>query len=74
MVVMSTDVTGSQAFTMYADSLRACGRLSRIFVDECHTIIMNVGYRRDLEALKGPHRYDCTVIMLTATLPIRIER
>jgi superfamily II DNA helicase RecQ len=74
MMMMSTDVAGDQAFTMYADSLRARGKSSRIFADECHTIIMDVGYRRDLEASKELHRYDCPVILLTATLQIRIER
>jgi superfamily II DNA helicase RecQ len=74
MVMMSTDVAGDQAFTMYADSLRGRGESSRIFADECHTIIMDVGYRRDLEASKELHRYNCPVILLTATLQIQIGR
>jgi superfamily II DNA helicase RecQ len=74
MVVVSADVASTQQFIEYADGLRAQGRLDRIFVDECHTIIMDVGYRRDLEALKGLHRYDCPVVLLTATLPPAMER
>jgi superfamily II DNA helicase RecQ len=74
MVVVSADVASTQEFTDYADGLRGRGLLDRIFVDECHTIIMDVGYRKDLEALKGLHRYDCPVVLLTATLPPRMER
>ena len=74
MVVVSADVASTQQFVDYADGLRAQGLLDRIYVDECHTIIMDVGYRRDLEKLKGLHRYDCPVVLLTATLPPEMER
>ena len=74
MVVVSADVASTQQFIDYADGLRAQKLLDRIYVDECHTIIMDVGYRRDLEKLKGLHRYDCPVVLLTATLPPEMER
>jgi superfamily II DNA helicase RecQ len=74
MVVVSADLAACKEFTMYADSLRARGFLKRIFVDEVHTVIMDVGYRKDLEELKGLHRYDCPVVLLTATMPVRMER
>jgi hypothetical protein len=35
---------------------------------------MDVLYRQKLEALKGLHRFDYPVILLTATLPGVIER
>lgn len=65
---------GSGVYDVRGQLTRARGKSSRIFADECHTIIMDVGYRRDLEASKELHRYDCPVILLTATLQIRIER
>ncbi|SLM36305.1 recq family helicase [Lasallia pustulata] len=74
LVVVSADVASSDEFTMYVDSIRARGLLDRIFVDECHTTIMDVGYRRELVKLKGLHRYSCPVIWLTATLPVRLEQ
>ena len=43
--------------------------LRRIFVDEAHTVIMDVSYRKKLDRVKGLHRYGCPVIVLTATLP-----
>ena len=74
VVVVSADVVGGPEFAGYADGLRARGLLKRIFVDEGHTIVMDVAYRTELEKVSGLHRYDCAVILLTATLPIRIER
>ncbi|KAI3317262.1 hypothetical protein HD806DRAFT_492673 [Xylariaceae sp. AK1471] len=74
LVVVSAEVAACAEFTSYADGLRARGLLRRIFVDECHTIIMDSGYRARLAALKGLHRFDCPVVLLTATLPVRLER
>ena len=74
MVVVSADLASCEEFTMYMDSLRAREMLGRIFIDEGHTIIMDVGYRKKLEALKGLNRFDCPMILLTATLPVRMER
>lgn len=74
LVVVSADSVTSDEFTAYLDALRARKRLRRIFVDECHTIIMDVGYRERLAALKGLHRFDAPLVLLTATLPVRLER
>lgn len=48
--------------------------LKRVFVDECHTIVTDAGYRERLGRLKELYRYDRPVILLTATLPPRLER
>ncbi|RYP53350.1 hypothetical protein DL770_010995 [Monosporascus sp. CRB-9-2] len=74
LVVVSADLASSDEFTAYADGLRARGLLQRIFVDECHTIIMDAGYRTALAGLRGLYRFDRPVILLTATLPVRLER
>ncbi len=73
LLVVSADVASTDEFIVHADMIRARGRLRRIFIDECHTVIMDVGYRRRLEELRGVHRYGCPVILLTATLPVRLE-
>jgi Helicase conserved C-terminal domain len=74
LVVVSADVVVTAQFSNYVDSLRARQLLRGIFVDECHTIIMDVSYRQKLAALKGLHRFDCPVVVLTATLPGMMER
>ncbi|RYP58050.1 hypothetical protein DL771_011356 [Monosporascus sp. 5C6A] len=74
LVVVSADLAGCNEFMAYADGLRARGLLRRIFIDECYTIIMDAGYRERLAALKGLYRFDRPVILLTATLPVRLER
>ncbi|RYO95092.1 hypothetical protein DL762_000285 [Monosporascus cannonballus] len=74
LVVVSADLAGCDEFMAYADGLRARGLLRRIFIDECYTIIMDAGYRKKLTALKGLYRFDCPVVLLTATLPVRLER
>lgn len=73
LVVVSADVVNRSKFTRYVEGLRSRGVLGRIFVDECHTIIMDVGYRRELENLRGLHRYECPTVWLTATLPVKME-
>lgn len=73
LLVVSADLAETEEFIMHADMLRAQGKLRRIFVDECHTVIMDVSYRRKLEKLRGIHRYGCPVVLLTATLPVGLE-
>ena len=68
LVVVSADVTLSASLQMYMDGLRGSGLLQRIFIDECHTIITDAGYHAKLAGLMGVRRYECPVIMLTATL------
>ena len=69
IVVASADIEGVEQFQNYVGSLRDRKLLRRIFVDEAHTVIMNVSYRKKLDQIKGLHRYGCPVIALTATLP-----
>lgn len=74
LVVVSADVALSAGFASYADGLRGSGLLRRIFIDECHTIITDAGYREKLGALVGVRRYECPTILLSATLPVVLER
>lgn len=73
LVVVSADVAVSEGFTVYVESIRARGLLERIFLDECHTVITDVGYRERLGQLTSLHRFGCPLVMLTATLPISME-
>ncbi|CAI6091003.1 unnamed protein product [Clonostachys chloroleuca] len=50
------------------------GLLGLIFIDEAHTAITDSEYRAKLEQLKSMCRFECPVIMLTATLPVEFER
>lgn len=74
LVVVSADTAGRDEFIKYVDSVWSRGLLGRIFVDECHTIITDVSYWERLGALKGLHRFGCLLVLLTATLSVRIER
>ncbi|KAH6661461.1 hypothetical protein F5X68DRAFT_178705 [Plectosphaerella plurivora] len=73
LVVASADVVSTAEFTAYADGLVQAGLLERIFVDECHTVITDVGYRQKLEEVKSLRRFAVPVVMLTATLPVALE-
>ncbi|KAK7230149.1 hypothetical protein V2G26_002319 [Clonostachys chloroleuca] len=73
LVVVSADVISSAEFSGYADGLLYAGLLQRIFIDECHTIIMDVGYRAKLGELRSLHRYRCPMVLLTAMLPVMLE-
>ena len=73
MVVVSADVVTSGGFLAYMDGLKTGGLLRRIFIDESHTIIMDVSYRAKLGELRSLHRFECPIVMLTATLPTALE-
>ncbi|KAH6982546.1 P-loop containing nucleoside triphosphate hydrolase protein, partial [Ilyonectria destructans] len=73
LVVVSADVAVSEGFTVYMESIRSRGLLDRIFFDECHVVVTDVGYRERLGSLTALHRFGCPVVMLTATLPIAME-
>ena len=73
LVVVSADVVAGEAFCAYADGLVATGLLQRIFVDECHTVITDVGYRARLGELRSLHRFGRALVLLTATLPPSLE-
>ncbi|KXJ87186.1 P-loop containing nucleoside triphosphate hydrolase protein [Microdochium bolleyi] len=68
LVVVSADQASSQEFSCYADALRSRRLLRRIFIDECHTIIIDVGYRKRLTELRGLYRYDCPIIVEDAEI------
>lgn len=73
MVVASADLIATPEFTAYADGFMSAGLLRRIFVDECHTVMTDAGYRPKLEELKSLHRFGCSLVMLTATMPVVLE-
>jgi superfamily II DNA or RNA helicase len=73
LVVVSADIVTCGEFSAYADGLLAAGLLQRIFVDECHTVIMDASYRARLGELRSLHRYGCGLVLLTATLPVVLE-
>lgn len=73
LVVVSADIVSAEEFSGYADGLLCTGLLQRIFIDECHTVITDVGYRVRLGELRGLHRYRCPLVLLTATLPDVLE-
>jgi RAD3-like DEAD/DEAH box helicase len=73
LVLVSADVAVGAEFMAYAQSVRSRGRLARIFFDECHTSITDVGYRARLGRLGELHRFGCPMVMLTATLPVAME-
>ncbi|TIC89424.1 ATP-dependent DNA helicase Q5 [Colletotrichum higginsianum] len=73
LVFVGAEYANCAEFASYAEGLRARGLLKRIFVDECHTVLTDAAYRPQLLGLRGLHRYDRPVILLTATLPVRME-
>ncbi len=70
LVVVSADTVSGSEFAGYADALVATGLLQRIFVDECHTVITDSGFRQRLGELRSLHRYGQPLVLLTATLPV----
>jgi superfamily II DNA helicase RecQ len=74
LVVVSADLVEVGEFVQYLDHLRRLGVLKEIFVDESHTLVLDVNYRDRLLRLVGLHYYDCAIIFLTATLPGFVER
>ncbi|KAK6721105.1 hypothetical protein SNK04_000002 [Fusarium graminearum] len=73
LIVVSADIVSSAEFSGYVDGLSCTGLLQRIFVDECHTVIMDIGYRAKLGELVGLRRFGCPLVLLTATLPVVLE-
>jgi hypothetical protein len=67
LVVVSADIVSGPEFSGYADRLLCAGLLQRIFIDECHTVIMDIGYWAKLGELIGLHRFGCPIELLTAT-------
>ncbi|PNH58043.1 hypothetical protein VD0002_g9477 [Verticillium dahliae] len=62
LVVVSADLVGTLAFLAYADGLLHAGLLQRTFVDECHTVITDIGYRARGAAGLTPFRVSIGVV------------
>ncbi|PCD21222.1 hypothetical protein FGRA07_11749 [Fusarium graminearum] len=73
LIVVSADVVSSAEFRGYVDGLSCAGLLQRIFIDECHTAIMDISYRAKLGELVGLRRFGLPLVLLTATLPVVLE-
>ncbi|KAL6359163.1 hypothetical protein LRP88_07380 [Fusarium phalaenopsidis] len=73
LVVVGAEVAVGEGFTTYIENIRSRGLLGRVFLDECHTAITDVGYREQLGLLPRLHRFGCPLVMLTATLPVSME-
>jgi superfamily II DNA helicase RecQ len=74
LVVVSADTTDAGELTGYVESLRSRGQLRRIVFDECHTAIMDLKFRGHLESVRNLHKYKCPFVLLTATLPVKVEK
>ena len=55
IVVVSADIEGVEQFQNYVGSLRDRKLLRRIFMNEAHTIIIDVSYRKKLDRIKELH-------------------
>ncbi|MBE3098262.1 MAG: DEAD/DEAH box helicase, partial [Planctomycetes bacterium] len=73
LVVVGAETATGAEFAAYADALAGAGQLGQVFVDECHTIITDQGYRAKLGELRRLHRFGRPLVMLTATLPVPLE-
>src|SRR5271154_5474596 len=73
VMIISADVIDKMRFIIYVDDLRARELLTRIFVNKCHIIITDVEYRKKLERLSRLYRYDVSMVLMTATLSIRMK-
>ncbi|TKA60633.1 hypothetical protein B0A49_13140 [Cryomyces minteri] len=69
LVFVSADLVGQGDFLDYATRLRAKGLLRRVFVDECHLTFTSSDWRPKLAQVKQVRSLDCSIVLLTATLP-----
>lgn len=68
LVVVSADEAGSNGFANYTENTLTRRHLRRIFVDECHTVVTDAGYRPKLEGLWGLHRHGWPVVITRKTI------
>src|SRR5690348_1281414 len=73
LIVVSANIVSSAEFSGYINGLLCTGLLQRIFVDECYTVIMDIGYRARLSKLVSLRRFSCPLVLLTAMLPVVLE-
>lgn len=67
------EVAVSGTFLTFASDLQVAGRLDRIVIDECHVIFTSASYRRQLPHLDRLRAIPCQFVLLTGTLPPRLE-
>jgi hypothetical protein len=72
---VNADVTSTQRFVDFADGLRAKGLSDRTFGNECHTFILEVGYRRALGSFERVCIGMVVLVVFLATMLLpRMER
>jgi superfamily II DNA/RNA helicase len=73
IVFASADLVDGTNLLGYAQQLLDSGRLRRIFIDECHLIFKENHWRAKLARLSCLRGVDCPFVLLTATLPPRMQ-
>ena len=73
IVFASADLVDGTNLLGYAQQLLDSGRLRRIFIDECHLIFKENHWRAKLARLSCLRGVDCPIVLLTATLPPRMQ-
>ena len=72
IIVCSVENAASHAFFLFVQS--HITRISRIVLDECHLVITWSEFRPEFKRLLHLRTLDVPFVMLTATLPIKMER
>lgn len=73
VVLVIAEIAVSDSFLTFVSDLQVAGRLDRIVVDECHVVFTSTSYRRQLHDLDRLRAIPCQFILLTGTLPPRLE-
>lgn len=69
LTIVSADRVCNDQFQHYLSNLDENGYLAHIFIDECHTALLDTNYRPNLRELYMLHyRRNCQITYLTATL------
>lgn len=73
IIIVSADTAVSEAFLTFVSDLQAQGKLGRICFDECHVPLISGSYRRRLLHLDRLRSIPCQIVLLTGSLPPRLE-
>jgi len=74
IVLVVSEAAASKAFIAWASGLQLSGKLDRIVIDECHVLLTAAEYRHRLQDLDHLRAIPCQFVLLTGTLPPRMER
>ncbi|KAK3080345.1 hypothetical protein LTS18_002267 [Coniosporium uncinatum] len=73
LVLVSLDQAVGGPFLTYLNQLDSAGDLVRIVIDESHLVCTTESYRRRMREVKQLRMLHCQFVLLTATLPPRME-